>query len=40
MPAQIVTQPLTLGEENRLRVFGNKVPKEMSETEREKSGNK
>jgi len=40
MPARIVTQPLTLGEENRLRVFDNKVPKEISETEKEKSGKK
>jgi len=40
MSARIVTQPLTLGEENRLRLFDNKVLKRISETEREKSGNK
>jgi len=38
MSARILTQPLTLGEENRLRVFDNKIPKRISETEREKSG--
>jgi len=40
MSARIVTQRLTLGEENRLGVFDNKVPNGISETEREKSRNK
>lgn len=39
LSARTVTQPLILGEENRLGVSDNKVPKRISETEREKSGN-
>jgi hypothetical protein len=40
LSARTVTQPLILGEENKLRVFDNKVPKRISGTEREKSGNR